>query len=136
VNRRCEKRPPIPERCLHISVIGRIGLRRVLPVQLTLIHVALLYFAAEQTVDTSSRVWSEFAYHLAAYRVESSVGWERMGPKPLTSAQKTRYFAQSSGNNPRDSNRTGVLSRHVVVSGRAVRAPPCGLALDGGSIGC
>ena len=106
-------------------MIGRIGLRRVVPVLLTLIHVALLYFAAEQTVDTVSRLER---VRLPPRRLPSRK-LSRMGTDGAEISDvrtKTRYFAQSSGNNPRDSNRTGVLSRQqyrVVVWGGAVRAP-------------
>lgn len=68
-------------------MIGRIGFRRVLPILLTLGHLALLYFAAGQPTHHLSRVCSESAYHLAAYQ-EGSIAWEPMEPKPLTSAQK------------------------------------------------
>jgi hypothetical protein len=68
-------------------MITRIGFRRLLPILLTLVHLALLYFAAGQRRHTLSTFHSKFAYHLAAYQ-EGEVAWEPIEPKPLTAAQK------------------------------------------------
>jgi hypothetical protein len=68
-------------------MIARIGFRRLLPILLTLVHLALLYFAAGQHRHAFSTVHSEFAYHVAAYQ-EGEVAWESIEPKPLTPTQK------------------------------------------------
>ena len=72
---------------VYTFMIGRIGFRRLLPILLTLVHLALLYFAAGQCRHTLSTVYSESAYHLAAYQ-ESAVAWDPIEPRPLTPAQK------------------------------------------------
>ena len=112
---------------VYTFMIGRIGFRRVLPILLTLVHLTLLYFAAGQRTHHLSRVCSESG--LPPRRVTDKKA-RRMGTDGAETAYvctEIRYFAQSTGNGARDSDRGSVFLHggtiSIAVRGGAVRAP-------------
>ncbi len=65
----------------------RIGFRRVLPLLLTLVHVALLLYTAQRQQPPVSGS-APNKYRLVVYQEEPPLKWESIEPKPLTTAQK------------------------------------------------
>ena len=69
-------------------MIRRIGLRRLLPVAFTFMHLVLVLDAAMHQPHRLSGIHSPLAYHAVEYQEDISMPAESMEPKPLTPAMK------------------------------------------------
>jgi hypothetical protein len=65
----------------------QIGFRRLLPVLFTVMHVTVLFYAAQWQHQSSAFGTSREMYHPAAFQ-EDGPKWEPIEPKPLTPAWK------------------------------------------------